>query len=301
MKKNKIKISIYISIIIVCGFLILSKTWIFFNGKGYKPIEIVPYEKAYIGLDENPNKIINSSGYTIETRFDVPDGFKRTSVATNSIGEYIRKIKLKDDGTEVKYFNGKTCKSVESAVFDFDVGNKDLQQCSDSILRVYSEYYFANAQYDKINFNLTNDMPMNYIDWREGKRMLALREFAKMIKILPYDDSYKNFRKYLESLMNYAGTKSMAKESEKIKLSEMTVGDTLINDAHAVLVVDEAINEKGEKCWLFAQGYMPAQDFHVLENPKHYDDVWYYESEFDDEIRTTSYIFTKEDIYRISK
>lgn len=52
MKKNKIKISIYISIIIVCGFLILSKTWIFFNGKGYKPIEIVPYEKAYIGSDE---------------------------------------------------------------------------------------------------------------------------------------------------------------------------------------------------------------------------------------------------------
>jgi hypothetical protein len=37
---------------------------------------------------------------------------------------------------------------------------------------------------------------------------------------------------------------------------------------HAVLVLDVAKTANGETCFLIGQSYMPAQQFHVLQNPE---------------------------------
>jgi len=36
---------------------------------------------------------------------------------------------------------------------------------------------------------------------------------------------------------------------------------------HAVIVVDMAEDAKGQRAFLLAQSYMPAQDIHILKNP----------------------------------
>jgi hypothetical protein len=52
---------------------------------------------------------------------------------------------------------------------------------------------------------------------------------------------------------------------------------------HAVTVVDVAENEKGERIFLIAQSYMPAQEIHVLVNENNSAvSPWYY---FKDEIQ----------------
>ncbi len=60
---------------------------------------------------------------------------------------------------------------------------------------------------------------------------------------------------------------------------------------HVVMIVDMCENEQGEKAFLFAQGYMPAQEFHVLKNPAHEENPWYYEGELTGSIRTPEYGF----------
>ena len=41
------------------------------------------------------------------------------------------------------------------------------------------------------------------------------------------------------------------------------------------MIVDEAINSKGEKRFVLAQGNTPAQSVHLLKNPNGKNDPWY--------------------------
>ena len=50
---------------------------------------------------------------------------------------------------------------------------------------------------------------------------------------------------------------------------------------HVVMVVDVAENSEGERCYLLAGGAMPAQDFHIVRNPKRPEDPWFYRSDLE--------------------
>ena len=53
-------------------------------------------------------------------------------------------------------------------------------------------------------------------------------------------------------------------------MSSILPGDVLIrggSPGHAAIVMDVAINNKGEKIYLLANSYMPAQDTHIVINP----------------------------------
>ena len=74
------------------------------------------------------------------------------------------------------------------------------------------------------------------------------------------------------------------------------VGDIFIQSGspgHVVMVVDISENLEGKKAFLLAQGYMPAQEFHLLKNPLHEDDPWYYEEEVTYPFETPEYTFKK--------
>lgn len=281
---------------VLAGYAVLGKSWLFYDLSGAAPIErVVPK------VIEGKYGVISSAGNCIADRFYPPEGYKRTEAAAGSLAEYFREIKLKPYGSDLHFYDGKLSDTLHSAVFDFDVGNADLQQCADSIIRVYAEYYYSRGEFENISFHLTNGEVVSYSDWIDGKRLFAAGDFAKMVKTAPKGESYESFRKYLAAVMNYAGTKSLYAESVPISLGEFTVGDILINPGspgHVVIAADEAVNEDGERCFLLAQGYMPAQEFHLLVNPLHPDDPWYYESEMTGEIRTSPCTFNQNSIRR---
>jgi len=59
----------------------------------------------------------------------------------------------------------------------------------------------------------------------------------------------------------------------------MKIGDVFIkggSPGHVVLIVDMAENDKGEKIFMLAQSYMPAQQTQILINPSDRElGVWY--------------------------
>ena len=81
-----------------------------------------------------------------------------------------------------------------------------------------------------------------------------------------YDDSEQQYRNYLKEVMNYAGTISLQNESKVIPLEELRIGDFICSDTHVVMIVDIAENEKGEKCYLIGQSFIPAVCFHIVAN-----------------------------------
>ena len=241
---------------------------------------------------------IDSEGSCLESRLLVPQDYTRVPSSSDEITGFIRNFPLKEDGSKVLKYNGSPITNQDNhvAVFDLSVGERDLQQCADSAMRIYAEYYWSLGEHDKIAFHLTNGFYMNYSKWKEGYRIVVDGNDVRWNKSASFDDSYESFLKYMEMVFAYAGTLSLAAESTPILLDDLLPGDLLLeggSPGHCVMIVDMASDENGNKCFLLAQGYIPAQDFHVLTNPLHPEDPWYYENEMDYPIRTPSWTFNE--------
>ncbi|NLJ96955.1 MAG: hypothetical protein GX321_07340 [Clostridiales bacterium] len=246
---------------------------------------------------------INPDGSNLESRILVPEGFTRVPSTSKEITGFIRNLPLKEDGSQVLKYNGYPIAKQDDhvAVFDISVGERDLQQCADSAMRIYGEYYWSLGEYDKIAFHLTNGFYMDYSKWKEGYRIVVDGNDVRWNKSASFDDSYETFLKYMEMVFAYAGTLSLTAESNPILLMDLLPGDLLLeggSPGHCVMVIDIAYDSDGNKCYLLAQGYMPAQDFHVLTNPLHPEDPWYYEDEMEYPILTPSWTFEEGSLMR---
>lgn len=243
-------------------------------------------------------------GTTLETRIKVPDTYERVSVDDGSFSAFLRNYSLKEDGSPVLLYNGneKGNQSAHVAVFELPIESENLQQCADSVMRMYAEYFWATGQYEKISFHFTNGFEADYTKWREGNRIQVEGNDVYWTNSAEYDDSYECFMKYMKMVFSYAGTLSMETEAEEIILPEVQAGDVFLmggSPGHVVMVVDVCENAEGKKAFLLAQGYMPAQEFHVLKNPLHENDPWYYEDEIKYPLRTPEYSFEEGSLKRL--
>jgi Domain of unknown function (4846) len=214
-----------------------------------------------------------SESNTIGTRFAVPIGYVRVKEEENSFGAFLRNLPLKPVGSLVKYYNGSTKpnNNVYDAVVNLPIGNKDLHQCADAVMRLRADYLYAQKAYDKIHFNFTNGFKVEYNKWRLGNRIAVKGNKTSWVKTAKPSDSYESYWKYMELIFNYAGTSSLSKELQSIPVSDVKIGDIFIKGGfpgHAVIVVDMAVNPKNnQKIMLLAQSYMPAQEIQILLNP----------------------------------
>ena len=136
-----------------------------------------------------------------------------------------------------------------------------------------------------------------------GYRIRVNGNNVSWIKSAQPDTSYDSLKDYLRIVFSYAGTASMDTEAQPIPLSDLQVGDVFLkggNPGHVVMVVDLCENADGKEAFLLAQGYMPAQQFHVLNNPAHEDDPWYYEDEVTYPFHTPEYTFQKGSLKRLN-
>lgn len=229
------------------------------------------------------NELIQPEGAKVIDRINVPKGFQRVEVAKNSFGSYLRNFPLKPHGSEVYLYNGnkKNRQDVHVAILDISVGNKDLQQCADATMRLRAEYLYQHKKFDSINFDFTNGFNAKYSKWRQGFRIKVDGNKVTWVetKTETPSDSYKSFMEYMEKVFMYAGTLSLSNQLALRNIDEIQIGDVFVmggSPGHAVIVMDLAENDKGEKVMLLAQSYMPAQEIHILKKPDNEDlSPWY--------------------------
>lgn len=207
-------------------------------------------------------------------RVACPEGYERLQVKENSLEDWLRHFPVKEGRPEVKLYNGnlKGNQSAHYLVLDIDVGNKDLQQCADAVMRLKAEYHFACGEYQTIHFNFTSGDRADYQRWKAGYRPRISGNNVSWVKSAGTDGSYASFRRYMDIVFSYAGTFSLEKELIPVNdISDIRAGDVFIKGGfpgHAVMVMDVAVNQStGKKMFLLAQSYMPAQEMHILRNP----------------------------------
>ena len=251
-------------------------------------------------LDEN-----SGSDYPKIINIPLPEGYQRLEYSHNTFQEWLRHLPLKINQDKVHLYD-KKLKSNQAAHFkiiDIDVGDRDLQQCADAIIRLYAEYLYSQDRYDDISFNFTNGDEASFKSWANGLRPIVNNNIVKWEKLDNYNISYKNFRKYLMTVFTYAGSYSLAKEMIDIKdISDLQIGDVFLQGGfpgHGIIIVDLAINvNSGEKIFMIAQSYMPAQDIHILKNLENDSINPWYMLESTNKLYTPEWTFEWKDLKR---
>lgn len=248
--------------------------------------------------------ILNETGNTIEKRYNPPDGFERITVEQDSFDYYLRNQKLKPYGDKALYYNGKEkdSKGVYDSVIDVEIGERDLHQCADAIMLLRAEYLYQQKKYEQISFNFTNGFSADYQKWLEGYRIKVTGNDVTWIKEASYDDSYLSFRKYMDLVFSYAGSLSLEKQLIPINSNDMRIGDVFIqggSPGHGIIVVDMAENKKnGEKVFMLAQSYMPAQQTQILINPLDKEISPWYRLNSEERLLTPQWEFEMTDLRR---
>lgn len=243
------------------------------------------------GRDKNPagndnrNRAISPPDTPfINTIQDIPlpPGYHRKAVPAGSFAAFLRNIPIKKSHTVLLY-NGAPKRNQEAhyAILDIPVGNKDLQQCADAVMRLKAEYLFAAKQYNDIVFR---DNEGHVYTFTAPYTRAALEQF--MLRVF-----------------GMCGSASLEKELSPVRpFTEIQAGDVLIRGGfpgHAEIVTDIAVNNAGEKIYLLAQSYMPAQDIHIVKNPVNEDsNPWYDANDTNNEIYTPEYTFTRNQLRR---
>lgn len=263
---------------------------------GVKQQDKVPSKKQKISL-------INEEGKTIQERIKVPQGFERIKVEESSYGQYLRNFPLKSHGSKVMLYNGQAKSSdMHVAVLDIDIGDRDLQQCADAVMRLWAEYLYGKGLYNKIHFNFTNGFKADYVTWMQGNRIAVEGNKAYWVKKTGYSNEYTSFRKYMDMVFAYAGTLSLSKEMKVVPLDEIRIGDVFLkgeDPGHCILVIDMAENKAtGEKIFMVAQSNMPAQDIHILQNDVNEELSPWYPVKFGDKLIVPGWTFNKDQLVR---
>ncbi len=234
-------------------------------------------------------------------RFAPPLGFARKLAESNSFAHFLRHLPLKPNGSKVRYFDGKEKENqgVYDAVVDLPIGRKDLHQCADAVIRLRAEYLWNTRQFGEISFHFTNGFQVDYEHWRKGGRIKVAQNVVSWQETASPSDSYETFWAYLEMIFSYAGTLSLSKELRSKAIANLQIGDVFIrggSPGHAVIVVDVAENTAGQKVFLLAQSYMPAQEIQILKNPNDPALSPWYSIDFGEKLETPEWVFDKNEL-----
>lgn len=216
--------------------------------------------------------LVNKDSLTIQSRVNIPKGFKRVEYAKGSFQEYLRNYELKPFGSKIINYDDSQYfwQSGHVGVLEIPVPKNGLQQCADALIRVRSEYLWDNNRKDEIGFNFTSGHYCSWLKYAEGYRPKIDGNKVSFHKTAAKDHSKTNFYKYLNLIYTYSGTLSLYNELTKINdVSKLQIGDMLIKGGtpgHIAIICDEIVNETGDKLFLLFQGNTPAQSVHLVKN-----------------------------------
>ncbi len=207
----------------------------------------------------------------LERRIATPADFTRVQVAPRSFGEWLRNLPVRPTGTAVLAGNKKAVIAGNSpqlaAVIDLQPGNGNLLNAANIVLRLRSEYLWADAPRDAIRFHFTNGQPFEWSRYRAGARPTVSGRNVTWNQTDSHDDSRTAFTGFMESLFKYSSIYSLHQDTQPVTDGTIQPGDVFVSPGrpgHAVLVVDVATSPSGDVRVLLGQGGTPAQTFHLV-------------------------------------
>lgn len=202
----------------------------------------------------------------------LPKGFSYSNEVDSVYSNWLLDLKLKTN-KPVYLYDGrlKSNQNLHYGVLNIDIGKNDLIQCADAAIKMRADYLFEKNRIAEIKFIATSGDQLSFESWlkgtqwkTQGNKLVAYRTTRDATNIR---NGYDTFMKLVYS---YCGTYSLSNQLKQVNdISSLQGGDIFIKGGfpgHAVTVMAVAENPAGKKIFLLSQGFMPAQDIHVLKN-----------------------------------
>ena len=244
---------------------------------------------AYVFADDT----IEST--TLEHAFRPPKGFTRVESTAGSFASWLRGLPIRLDRQHVLSHAGSRLTSPSAAIVAIDVGKRNLQQCADTAIRLHAEYLWANGRSAELAYHFTSGDEVKFSDWVKGERIVVDGAKVARKRGEPRAANHASMRRWLDLVFMYAGTRSLHRDSVTISPRDAQPGDFFVapgSPGHAVVILDIVTSPDGRRAALLGQGFMPAQDLHVLRanKPHTVDGAWFIlPDEPDDQLHTPSW------------
>lgn len=234
----------------------------------------------------------SSDGTLLSSTYTPTDSFTRPSFEKNSWPHFLQHLTI-TKGTVVDY-KGKAVDHQwkQAGILNYDVGNRNLQQCADALMRLRAEYLFEQKRYAEIGFHFTSGHYFSFTDYCKGKRPVVKNDQLNFRQYNSSAHTHQALRSYLDIVYTYAGTISLYKELKPA--TDFAVGVVIItpgSPGHCSIIIDEKTTAAGKKLFKLVEGYSPAQTMYMLSNPYQPSQSPWYELN-KDRIVTASYGFT---------
>lgn len=207
-----------------------------------------------------------------------PTGFERIAVKPGSMGAWLRGLPVRTDRKTVRAYDGAVLRRPAVAIIAMDVGRRDLQQCADSVIRLHAEFLWHRGRAAKAAYHFTSGDRVSFRAWRRGERLKVRGSAVERLPGRARSGSHRSYRRWLDQVFMYAGTRSLARDSRPVPVGQIRPGDFYVEPGgpgHAVLILDVAEAADGRRVALIGQGFMPAEDFHVVGATNALDGVWF--------------------------
>ncbi len=214
-----------------------------------------------------PRPAERSTLVPLSERFPTPEGLTRVPQAPGSFGAWLRGLPVRVDRSHVLAYDGRPLVRPSVAIIALDVGERDLQQCADTALRLHAEWLWQRGEADRAAYHFTSGDRSAWKDWRRGERFRVRGAKVERVRGRATANSHAAYRGWLTHLFRYAGTQSLRHDSKPVGARALEPGDVFVQPGgpgHAVVLLDVATGPDGARYGLVGQGFMPAEDLHVV-------------------------------------
>lgn len=217
----------------------------------------------------------------LDERFAPPPGFARIPVEPGSFAAFLRTLPVRTDRLTVLDYRSRPLVRPAAAIVYLDVGETDSQQCADTALRLYAEWRWSRGLGPDTSFHFTSGDRVRFADWVAGERVVAVGRGIARHAGARRAATHASFRSWLNLVFRYAGTQSLRLDTAPVPETHvLEAGDVFVepgSPGHAVVLLDIAVAPDGRRVALVGQGYMPAEEMHVLGAgpPATLEGVWF--------------------------
>ncbi len=236
------------------------------------PADLTPYPWAAEWEGDLPDTT------PLEAAFPTPQGLTRLPAPQGSWAAWLRRLPVRRDRADVRSFRGDTLRAPAAAVILLDVGDRDVQQCADTAIRLHAEYLWHAGHADAAAYHFTSGDRSAWKDWRQGERFALTGNKVRRNRTGSRANNHSAYRAWLQHTFRYAGTQSLRLDSDPVPPGQpLLPGDFFVTPGapgHAVILLDVAQDDQGRRWGLVGQGFMPAQDLHVVTRAGARDKAW---------------------------
>ena len=212
--------------------------------------------------------------------FPAPPGYERVKTEEGSFADWLRQLPLRPAGTLPRYCSGELAgwtTRQAAAVIDMDLIG-EIQDCATSVVRLWAEYLVNHGKERALSVKMNQKKSYSWSAFMRGCRPSYDRSTRKLTVSCGHGRPSAStararaasIMKYVRRAMQYTNSATLARHLRRTTKTEAGPGTVILQPnpsggtGHASIIADMALDASGNRLYIVANGFLPAQDMFIV-------------------------------------